>query len=98
MYEVFRHFQTNETSSDDNCASGMVLVDPGLDLVAVRNVSQLEDTREIAARKLGNERLGTRGENQVVVGLFETRRLEAFRIFTFLQKLGSSRERTFSRG
>lgn len=63
MYEVFCHFEANEASTNDNSACSMVLINPGLDLVAVRNVSKLEDTREIAARKLGNEGLGTSGED-----------------------------------
>lgn len=85
MDQIFCHFQTDKTATDDDSARNVVLIDPGLDLVAVGNVSKLKDTWEIASRKLGDERLGACGENKIVVGLFEARPLQRYRIFTFLR-------------
>lgn len=98
MHQIFGHFQTDEAASDDHRAGSVVLLDPGLDLVAVGNVSQLEDAREIAARELRNEGLGACGKHQVVVSLLKTTGLGANRTFTFLQKSSSSPARIFSRG
>jgi len=69
FHQVLGHLDTDETTADDNGAFRMFRVDKFADLERVRHGAQGVNTGQVNAFHRGAFRLGTRGQDQLVIGL-----------------------------
>ena len=69
MTQIFRRFQSDESSSDDGCRFGSLFLHHGVDPISIRHRPERHNPLRINARNRRSQRRRSRRDNQLVIVL-----------------------------